>query len=208
MRRRKSHNSNEGWLTSYADLITNLLIFFALIISASKIQTGKMEQISEALSEGRSVESLSEAAKKIKKRVEEEKLQDNVRVVMTDEGLELVFDSGVVFSSGSAEILTQMKTPLDKVLEVLKPYSQKYMIAVEGHTDEVPMKSGRFKSNWELSSGRAMKIRESLEGIGAPKNKIRVESYADTKPLKKDLVDGLTRAEFLAKHRRVVIRLY
>jgi chemotaxis protein MotB len=208
MKLNRLRSSNEGWLTSYADLITNLLIFFVLIISASQVQTGKMEKIIEQISNNVSTESLSSAAKKVEETLKTQELRENVSVDMTDSGLEIVFDSGVMFSSGSAEILTTMNDPLNKILEVVKPYTEKYRVAVEGHTDENPIRSSIYKSNWELSSARAMQIRERLETIGVDPKKIRVEAYADKKALKLETGANLDRAAFLAKHRRVVIRLF
>ena len=208
MKLNRLRSSNEGWLTSYADLITNLLIFFVLIISASQVQTGKMEKIIEQISNNVSTESLSSAAKKVEETLKTQELRENVSVDMTDSGLVIVFDSGVMFSSGSAEILTTMNDPLNKILEVVKPYTEKYRVAVEGHTDENPIRSSIYKSNWELSSARAMQIRERLETIGVDPKKIRVEAYADKKALKLETGANLDRAAFLAKHRRVVIRLF
>ena len=187
MKLNRLRSSNEGWLTSYADLITNLLIFFVLIISASQVQTGKMEKIIEQISNNVSTESLSSAAKKVEETLKTQELRENVSVDMTDSGLEIVFDSGVMFSSGSAEILTTMNDPLNKILEVVKPYTEKYRVAVEGHTDENPIRSSIYKSNWELSSARAMQIRERLETIGVDPKKIRVEAYADKKALKLEI---------------------
>ena len=201
-------SSNEGWLTSYADLITNLLIFFVLIISASQIQTGKMEKIIAQISQKKPTETLASAEKKVKEALKQENLQDNVSVKLTDAGLELSFESGVTFASGSADILPLMEEPLSKVLKVLTPYAVKYNFAVEGHTDETPISTGRFKSNWELSSARAMQVRERLEQVGIEKSRIRVEAYGETKGLPAEALTGLTREQVLAKHRRVVVRLY
>ena len=201
-------SSNEGWLTSYADLITNLLIFFVLIISASAIQTGKMEKIIDSISQNQMTESLVTAAQQVKAEIERQKLNKSVSVELTDNGLEIAFDSGVTFNSASAEILEAMNEPLAKVLAVLRPYATTYKFAIEGHTDERPITSELYKSNWELSSARAMRIREKLEAIGVERRRMRVEAYGDTKPLAEKLTRSLDRETLLAKHRRVVIRLF
>lgn len=208
MRSYRRNSSNEGWLLSYADLITNLLIFFILIISASSIQTGKMEKIIASISDNQPVESLSAAKDKVEQELAKQHLTNDVRVELTDDGLEIIFDSGVTFASGKAEILPEMEEPLMKVLRVLGPYASKYKMAIEGHTDERPIHSNIYKSNWELSSARAMRIRERLVKIGIPEYKMRVEAYADTKPIKKELREDLDEKTLHAKHRRVVIRLY
>ncbi|MCX6109539.1 MAG: OmpA family protein [Proteobacteria bacterium] len=205
---RRLRSTNEGWLTSYADLITNLLLFFVLMIAASHVQTSKMEKIAEALSGEAASESLESASKKVKQALEEQKLSQDVSVQMTDEGLEIAFNSGVTFASGQANILPSMETPMAKVLAVVKPYAEKYHLAVEGHTDEVPIRSGAYKSNWELSSARAMQIREHLETVGVAAKRIRVEAYADTKPFTPEKGVELDRNTLLGRQRRVVIRLY
>jgi len=204
----RQRTGNEGWLTSYADLITNLLIFFILIISASQIQTGKMEKIIQSLSSEEMPESLSSAERQLKQTLTEQNLDRDVTVAMTDEGLELSFNSGVMFDSGRAEILASMNAPLAKVLQVIKPYAEKYHLAVEGHTDERPINSALYKSNWELSSARALEIRQRLDQLGIDKKRIRVEAYADNKPLPQKERDQLDRETQLARHRRVVIRLF
>jgi chemotaxis protein MotB len=200
-------SSNEGWLTSYADLITNLLIFFILIISASQIQTGKMEKIIESISQNRafSEESLSSAEKKVREELERQGLKESVAVELTDDGLTVAFNSGVTFASGSADILPEMQQPLEQVLGVIKPYAQKYRFAVEGHTDERPISNSIYKSNWELASARAMRIRERLEAVGTNPKQLRVESYADTRPVQ---MPNVAENERLARQRRVVIRIF
>lgn len=206
----RARTSNEGWLTSYADLITNLLIFFVLIMSASQMQTGKLEKIMQSLSSGepQTQHNLSKAEEEIKKVLTEEGIADKVSVELGDEGLELAFQSGVMFTSGSAEILPAMQEPLQKVLTAIGKYQDRYSYAVEGHTDETPMHSGHYRDNWDLSSARALQVRGQLESSGVVKNKIRVEAYADTKVLPDATLNGLDREHRLALHRRVVIRIY
>jgi chemotaxis protein MotB len=205
---RKLRSSNEAWLTSYADLITNLLIFFVLLISASQVESGRMEKLVAAVSGEIKPASLSEAQKKVDQALSEQNLKNQVQTKMTDEGLEISFNAGVTFPSGQAVILPEMEAPLAKVLATLAPYGQKYRLAVEGHTDEVPIKSGTFKSNWELSSARAMQIRERLESAGFAPAKIRVEAYADHKPPEEVQSGTLSPEEEKARRRRVVLRLY
>jgi len=184
------------------------LIFFVLIISASEIQTGRMERIMSRLSGG-SMGSLQSAQKTLEDTIKAQKLEDKVSVRMTDAGLELSFNSGLTFASGNANIRPEMLEPLKKVLAPLVPLSEKYRYAVEGHTDSVPIgKESPYKSNWELSSARSLQVREHLETLGVPRTRIRVEAYADTRPLPPEEVKGLNPEETLARHRRVVVRLY
>lgn len=207
---RKLRSSNEAWLTSYADLITNLLIFFVLIISASSVETGRMEKIVQKISGETKPSSLTEAQEKVVEALEQQNLLEHVEARLTNEGLEISFNAGVTFPSGQAVILPEMEEPLAKVLATLAPYGAKYKLAVEGHTDEVPIKSGHFKSNWELSSARAMQIRERVEQAGFNPKNIRVEAYADNKAPESNAnnTETLSPEDQKARRRRVVLRIY
>src|SRR5262249_11194702 len=125
------------------------------------------------------------------------------------DGLELSLNSGLVFDSGKALIRPELERTLASMLQVLTPYSSKYSFAVEGHTDSTPIvKGGPFATNWELSSARAIVVRQRLEDVGISSSRIRIEGYADTKPLPEVQLKGLSSEERLARHRRVVVRIY
>lgn len=206
---RRSAVSEEGWLLSYADLITNLLIFFAMLLAASEISRTKMQQIAESLSGVEQPASLSSIQEEIEREIEEQGLQEMVRTDLTDKGLELSLNSGLVFDSGRAEIRTAEVEVLDQMLGVLVPYAGQYSFAVEGHTDPTPVNAAsEYKSNWELSTARGHAVRERLELVGVDRGRVRVEGYADTVPLPETTLAGLSADERLARHRRVVVRIY
>lgn len=207
VRRRKGHE--ESWLLSYADLITNLLLFFVLLLTAANLSKGRMQQIVKSMSGSESPASLDSIRKEIDAQIAQKKMQDLVRTDVTADGLELSLNSGLVFDSGKAQIRPELEQTLASVMQVLAPYSTKYSFAVEGHTDSTPIVSGGpFASNWELSSARAIVVRQRLEDAGVSRSRIRVEGYADTKPLPEEQLTGLSPQERLARHRRVVVRIY
>ena len=118
-------------------------------------------------------------------------------------------NSGLVFDSGEAKIRTDLGAVLESMLQTLVPYAGKYDFAVEGHTDNRPIApGGTYRSNWELSTDRANAVRSRLETVGIDRGRIRVEGYADTKVLEEDKLKGLSEDERLARHRRVVVRVY
>ena len=206
---RRSYTSDEGWLLSYADLITNLLIFFAMLLAAAEISRTRMQQIAESLSGVEQPQSLSSIKQEIDARIEKEGLQELIRTSLDDDGLRLSLNSGLVFDSGSAAIRTEQQEILDRLLQTLVPYAGKYDFAVEGHTDSTPVAAGGlYPSNWELSADRANAVRARLESAGVAQDRVRVEGYADTVKLpERDLAD-LTEDERLARHRRVVVRIH
>lgn len=206
---RRTYGSDEGWLLSYADLITNLLIFFVMLLTAAEISRTKMQQIAQNLSGIQSAQSLSSIQSEIDQRIKAEGLEDLIRTDLTEDGLELSLNSGLVFDSGRGDIRPEMSAALDGMLEILPPYTGRYDFAVEGHTDSSPiLQGGVFRSNWELSTERANAVRSRLEGVGVDRQRIRVEGYADTKPLPEAGLAGLDRQERLARHRRVIVRVY
>ncbi len=206
-RRAKGHE--ESWLLSYADLITNLLLFFVVLLTAASMNKTRMQQIAKSISGAESPASLESIRREIDAQIAKKQLQDLVRTEVTNDGLELSLNSGLVFDSGKAVIRPDIEQTVAQMLQVLAPYSSKYSFAVEGHTDTTPLVGGaQFATNWELASARAIVVRQRLEDVGIAKNRIRVEGYADTKPLPEDQLKGLSPEQRLARHRRVVVRIY
>jgi chemotaxis protein MotB len=207
--RRRTMGGEEPWLLSYADLITNLLLFFVVLLTAAQLNKSRMQQIAKALSGAESPASLSAIRKELDQRIAEQKLQDFVRTEETIDGLEVSLNSGLMFDSGKADVRPELESTLSGMLQLLAPYSGRYGFAVEGHTDSTPLVNGSvFATNWELSAGRAITVRQRLEGVGIARERIRVEGYADTKPLPEPEVKGLTVDEVKARHRRVIVRIY
>ncbi|MBE2250725.1 MAG: OmpA family protein [Myxococcus sp.] len=208
MRRRKAMGE-ESWLLSYADLITNLLLFFVVLLSAANLSKGRMQQIAKSLSGAEMPASLEAIRKDIDARIAAQKLKDLVSTNVTNDGLEIALNSGLVFDSGKAVIRPEMEAIVSSMLKTLEPYGQRYSFAVEGHTDAKPVNAGSaFSSNWDLAAERAIVVRERLEAVGIPRQRVRVEGYADTKPLPPEQLVGLTDEQKNARLRRVVVRIY
>jgi chemotaxis protein MotB len=206
---RRARGHEEGWLLSYADLITNLLLFFVIMLTASNMSQGKMQQIQEAMTGKQSPESLESIQKEIDARIASMNLKDVVVTELTEDGLQVSLNSGVVFASGQDGIKPDFDPALKSMLEAVVPYADRYHFAVEGHTDETPVAArGPFASNWELSAARAIRVRERLEASGIARERIRVEGYADTRPLPADKIVGLSDDERRARLRRVVVRIF
>lgn len=105
------------------------------------------------------------------------------------------------FRSGSAELNEEFFPVVDKLIDLLK--SLEGPIAVEGHTDNIPIKTALFRSNWDLSAARALEVAHALFDSGElPQERFSIAGYSDTKPL----VPNDT-PEDRAKNRRVEIIL-
>ncbi len=105
------------------------------------------------------------------------------------------------FPSGSADVIKPFKVIVDNISEVFRSFDG--VIVVSGHTDNIPIKTYRFRSNWELSSSRAVSVIHELVQSNALRDKnFKVAAYAETKP-----VDSNDTSSGRAKNRRVEIMM-
>lgn len=113
--------------------------------------------------------------------------------------MRIVLTGDLLFNAGESELSTNARESLQKVTAVIR--STPYMINVVGHTDNIPMRSSKFKSNWELSLARASTVaRYLIEETGMDPNQFVVSGYSSYRP-----VEPNTTAENRAKNRRVEI---
>lgn len=111
--------------------------------------------------------------------------RDDIRVV----GDRFVFQSEVLFASGSAEIGSEGQKQLARLARTLKsiagriPKEINWVLRVDGHTDDVPISNDRFPSNWELSAARAISVVKFLKNQGIPPNRLAAAGFAQYSPL-------------------------
>src|SRR5918992_1221065 len=96
---RRARGHEEGWLLSYADLITNLLLFFVVLLTAANLSKSKMQQIAKSISGQEQQASLDSIQREIDQKIAEKKLEKMVSTLQTENGLEIYFNSGVIFDS-------------------------------------------------------------------------------------------------------------
>ena len=104
-------------------------------------------------------------------------------------GDRFVFQSEVLFPSGSAELGPDGKAELDKLaaalLEIAKriPNDIHWVLRVDGHTDRVPIANARFSSNWELSVARALSVVHYLASRGVPERRLAATGFGEFQPI-------------------------
>lgn len=130
--------------------------------------------------------------------------QPGVEVV----GDRFVFQSEVLFASGSAEINVNAFEQLGGLAQTLKELEGKiptdidWVLRVDGHTDRVPIQTPKFASNWELSSARAISVVKYLIGQGVPANRLAAAGFGEHQPI----TPGNTQAA-LDRNRRIELKL-
>ena len=130
--------------------------------------------------------------------------RDDVRIV----GDRFVFQSEVLFAQGQANIAVEGEQQLAKLAVALTqiaaeiPDDIDWVLQVEGHTDDIPLRAGRFADNWDLSTERALSVVRFLAGQGLPPNRLAAAGYGEFQPL-----DSTGTDEARRRNRRIEIKL-
>lgn len=168
---------------SLSDLMTLLCVFFAVLVGMSRIDVGSFERMKTSVT-GSSKGTLVELSKTLETIT---KGQSGISVRLGEDGVHLDFESAALFDTGSALLKPGSLTPMEPVLQ--KILATKYMIDVEGHTDDVPLlrkenvKTGEeIETNWTLSGRRASSVVNFLIGFGFSESRLRIVGYASTRP--------------------------
>src|SRR5436305_6332528 len=197
----ESHQ-DELWLVSYADMLTLLIGFFVLIVAAVPLRKAVFERIAASIS-GAKAAPLQNLRQRVDDLVARTRaLRDRVVARDDAEGLGIEFKDALLFDSGSAEVRSEGRKAIAEVAKLLLAVPGRPVV-VEGHTDEVPIRTARCGSNWELSSQRAINVLAALESNGVERSRMSARAYADTRPRE---VQGNVDDRRLA-NRRVVIRV-
>lgn len=129
-------------------------------------------------------EELVKAKHDLEEQLHQELAQGDMSLSMEARGLVVTVLERVLFDSGKAELKPSAREVLDKVAEVIKKRLDKNMVYVEGHTDNVPIKYSRWKSNWELSTARATEvIHYFIEQRGIPPQNLAATGYGPYHPV-------------------------
>ena len=209
-----SHGS-VGWLTTFNDLVTLLMVFFVLLFTMSSIDSHKMKDFQYALqsglgvleaggqvsvavensrlvpdmshietqAEGRQGSQASELRHRIFEQVKEMVPPDfGLRFSESNQGIHMTFTDSFLFAPGSAEIQPQGRPLLDEIGRLIRQLP--YDVRVEGHTDNLPIRTRRFPSNWELSTARAVNVvKHLIETENVDPRRLSAVGYGDSKPL-------------------------
>jgi chemotaxis protein MotB len=124
--------------------------------------------------------------------------QGKVRVLETSRGVTIEINDSILFSPGQALLQPPLVKAMRAVAEVLA--ASDFPITIEGHTDNVPINTAQFPSNWELSAVRATTVLRLFADAGVTAERLTAIGYADTRPVEPNLL-----ADGRARNRRVTI---
>jgi len=211
----KKPEDREDWLMSYADMITLLMAFFVLLISMSKIDPVKYEQVQGGMAKEIGRRDTSQPIAEMKAEMAEVlkglKLDETqVSMGLDDRGLVLEFDSNTFFETGSAKLKDAFIPALLKLAGTLN--SQRYsafQIEIQGHTDDTPVHTDIYPTNWELSAARASMVVRLFIQAGMSPTRLGAEGFADTRPKVSNRdVNGTALPLNQAINRRVAVHIF
>ncbi len=186
--KKREDEDTEGWLMTFADTITLLMAFFVILFALSEPNPQKFTKLAEQLRlEGFNKVEVENDHKKIKEQMQL-MLQDSgfdqfATITETPEFIELELASTSFFEPGSARFAPKSVPVLESITDSLKRFEKSNTrFVVEGHTDDTPIATKQYPSNWELAAGRASNLVRFMIAKGLPADKLSIAAFADTKP--------------------------
>lgn len=162
--REETGRGGDAWVLTFADLMALLFSFFALLTSLSTAPKN-CNGLAKYFEENR-------------------RLYQNFELRNSKLECVITLPSDFLFRSGEDALqrrALQRLEPLFQRVKTLKEH-ERDLILVEGHTDNVPIRTRRFPSNWELSSARATNVAAFLRRVGLPEEQLSIRAYADQRP--------------------------
>jgi chemotaxis protein MotB len=213
-RRRESDSEAEDWLVTYADAITLLMAFFVMLLTFAEFDIPAYEELKEALAKNvgkrEDVVSPTQLLKiDVQDAVFRMGADDTVTVSQDEKGVVIELASNGFYKPGSADFRDEATPVLAKIAEMLgSPKYDTYLIEVSGHTDDVPISTEKFPSNWELSAARASRVVRFFGEEGLDVRKMKAAGFADTRPKVPNLdPEGAPIPENRATNRRTVLHV-
>jgi chemotaxis protein MotB len=204
-RRPQPHVNHERWLVSYADFITLLFAFFTTMYAISTVDAQKMSKMVASMQVALKgdpaqppapvplpqnglpqpivprLDNLVVLRQQLAARLQRQIEQGHVEIGVDARGLVVSIREAGSFASGSAELSDSVRMLLAQVAAPLSELP--HPVRIEGHTDDTPIRTSRFRSNWELSTARATQVIAYLQNdLGLPASRLSAAGYGEFHP--------------------------
>lgn len=214
---------HSSWLITYSDMVTIILCFFIIFFIFTAEEVSFLETIKDSLtSELTLVNKENEKLKEQKQSLaelllesidedsssesfidflKENNLMQSVDIVEDDSGVIIRFKDGVLFHSGDDSISEGGYSVLKEISEKINNIPN--LIVIEGFTDNIPIKTSKFPSNWELSVARAVGVAKvMIDDMNISEDRISVSGFGEQRPIDTNLTP-----EGRANNRRIEITI-
>ncbi|MGE0591232.1 MAG: flagellar motor protein MotB [Vicinamibacterales bacterium] len=207
-RRRGGHRAgHDRWLVSYADLVTLLFAFFTVLYAGSRMDADSMAPVASSLQQAfdarpatpaaaetgagdpaltvpvevvRRERSLDVLQEQLRQDLADAVAQQQLEIVRDSRGLVLTLPERATFPVGTADASEAALALIGRVAEPLLGIPNG--LRIEGHTDDVPISTARYRSNWELSTARAGAVVAFLLDLGFEPARLSAAGYAEFHP--------------------------
>lgn len=214
---------SSSWLITYSDMVTIILCFFIIFFISTAEEASFLELIKESLTS--EIEGLSQENEKLKEEkdslasillgdkgekdssisfidfLKEQNLMDSVYIVEGERGVIIRFKDGILFDSGDDVISKKGYDILNEIGKKIEYIPN--LVVIEGFTDNVPMQTNKFPSNWELSVARAIGVAKfMIDDLYISEDRISVSGFGEQRP-----IDTNSTPEGRANNRRIEITI-
>lgn len=205
-KREEEEEDHERWLSSYSGFVTLLFAFFTVMYAMAESNGNKivaavksMTIAFNAIETGPIFPQVSPGSRAMRE-VGQGLNIEGVSVTEDERGIVLSIASKIAFEPGKADLFPEMRPVLNWIAERI--VKMPHPIRVEGHTDNVPIQSSHFPSNWELSVARATSVVRFFEAYGIDPKRLSASGYGEFRPVASNDTE-----EGRAKNRRIDVLL-
>ena len=207
---RKSEAGAPLWYVSYGDMVTNMLCFFVMLFSFSTLDSPRKRLETQtpgekftavfsinreqgahqwltkgnqgiALAPKSTRSDIPRIVRRVRRLLQTVKIREQILVVASDRMVRIRIPSKVLFESGAANLMKESEEVLLALMPIVSEETND--IRIDGHTDDLPIRSASFPSNWELSTARACSVvRFYTERLGLEATRFSAQGFADTRP--------------------------
>ena len=228
---KNDEENTDRWLVSYADFMTLLLAFFVVMYSISSVNLGKYRVLSDSMTtaftpipakpiklssqlgisvqrapisigiEGQvGLKAMKETAVVIEDKLKDWVNKGQIAVRGNEKWLEVEINSSILFASGRTQLSDEATLILSGLAEIFK--ATENPLYVSGYTDNVPINTLQYPSNWELSAARSASVVRLMASRGIDPARLGAIGFAEYRP-----VADNDNEENRQKNRRVIIRM-
>jgi chemotaxis protein MotB len=200
-----------AWMATFADMMSLLLTFFILLLSFATMDIVKFRDAMGSLQEALGVQVVRDGSyqamaddmvqifdaeespdiavledrallHELQQAIAGERLDSQVEAeAVPGRGVVLRINGEVLYQQGEADLRPEAHSILHRISGLAA--DARHQIMIEGHTDDLPIRTARFPSNWELSAARAISAMRFLVAAGIEPARVGVAGYADLRPL-------------------------
>jgi chemotaxis protein MotB len=171
-------------IINFLKFVVVLFITFSLAGCTFIFQAGKRSDAQKIQELSAQLDELARSKGLLEEKLGAEINDKQIKLQMMEKGLVITVVGDLLFDSGKAKIRPEAFGLLTKVSAILKDNMAQFNVGIEGHTDNVPIKQSGWKSNWELSTARALSVLHYLANDqGIQPERLSAIGYGEYRPL-------------------------